>query len=86
VVLGTRAEDLEVVANEAAQVTGQVFAFELLGDATTVSVKVADQFITARAGKEFRCALGDPISFAVKTSRCYLFDGQTQNRMRLASA
>jgi multiple sugar transport system ATP-binding protein len=85
VVLGMRAEDLEVAAGEAAQVAGQVFAFELLGDATTVSVKVADQFITARAGKAFRCALGDPISFAVNTSRCYLFDGQTQNRMRLGN-
>jgi multiple sugar transport system ATP-binding protein len=82
-VLGMRAEDLEVVANQAGQISGNVFSFELLGDATTVSMKVADQFITARAGKDFRCALGEPISFAVKTSRCYLFDGQTQNRMRL---
>ncbi len=86
VVLGMRAEDLAVVSGNSAQVTGNVFAFELLGDATTVSLKVADQFITARAGKEFRCALGEPISLAVKTSRCYLFDGQTQNRMRLQPA
>jgi multiple sugar transport system ATP-binding protein len=83
VVLGVRAEDLEVVTGQAAQISGSVFSFELLGDATTVSMKVADQFITARAGKAFRCALGDPISFAVQTARCYLFDGQTQNRMRL---
>jgi multiple sugar transport system ATP-binding protein len=57
----------------------------LLGDSTTVTIKVSDQFITARADKEFRARMGEQIGFAVATERCYLFDGQTQNRMRLAS-
>jgi multiple sugar transport system ATP-binding protein len=61
-----------------------VFSFELLGDSTTVTIKVADEFITAKADKEFRCRMGDRVGFTVPTERCYLFDGQTQNRMRLA--
>jgi multiple sugar transport system ATP-binding protein len=83
VVLGVRAEDIAVVPPEGAQITGEVFSFELLGDATTVTLRLADQFITAKAGKDFRADIGARTGFAVPTARCYLFDGQTQNRMRL---
>ncbi|MCZ4312141.1 sn-glycerol-3-phosphate ABC transporter ATP-binding protein UgpC [Comamonadaceae bacterium G21597-S1] len=86
VVLGMRAEDLRVTADGDAQVEGEVFSFELLGDSTTVTIKVADTFITAKADKEFRCRMGERVGFAVPTERCYLFDGQTQNRMRLDPA
>jgi hypothetical protein len=48
-----------------------------------VTLRLADQFITAKAGKEFRAEIGAPGGFAVGADRCYLFDGQTQNRMRL---
>jgi multiple sugar transport system ATP-binding protein len=83
VVLGVRAEDMAVVSPVNAQISGSVFSFELLGDATTVTLKLADQFITAKAGKEFRTTIGAATGFAVPVDRCYLFDGQTQNRMRL---
>ena len=83
VVLGVRAEDIAVVPQAQAQISGEVFSFELLGDATTVTLRLADQFITAKAGKEFRAEIGTPGGFAVSAERCYLFDGQTQNRMRL---
>ena len=86
VVLGMRAEDMRVTTDGDAQVEGEVFSFELLGDSTTVTIKVADTFITAKADKEFRCRMGDRVGFAVPTERCYLFDGQTQNRMRLDPA
>ena len=86
IVLGLRAEDIAVVSPDNAQISGNVFSFELLGDATTVTLRLADQFITAKAGKEFRVAMGERIGLSVKTERCYLFDGQTQNRMRLNQA
>ena len=82
-VLGVRAEDLTVVTAQDGQISGEVFSFELLGDATTVSLKLADQFVTAKAGKDFRANIGERAGFAVHPERCYLFDGQTQNRMRL---
>ena len=82
-VLGVRAEDMTVVAPGDAQITGNVFSFELLGDATTVTLKLDDQFITAKSGKNFRANMGERSGFAVKSDRCYLFDGKTQNRMRL---
>jgi multiple sugar transport system ATP-binding protein len=83
VVLGIRAEDLRVTAPDQAQIKGKVFSFELLGDATTVTLKLDAQFITAKAPKEFRTSLDEAASFAVSAQNCYLFDGQTQNRMRL---
>ena len=85
-VLGLRAEDILVVSLDNAQITGDVFSFELLGDATTVTLKLANDFITAKAGKQFRAAMGERIGFAVKTERCYLFDGKTQDRLRLSNS
>jgi hypothetical protein len=39
--------------------------------------------VTARAGKDYRARIGEPTGFAVTAQRCHLFDGQTQNRLRL---
>jgi multiple sugar transport system ATP-binding protein len=83
VVLGVRAEDIAVVAPTGAAIQGEVFSFELLGDATTVTLRLADSFVTAKAGKDLRAAIGSAAGFAVGADRCYLFDGQTQNRLRL---
>lgn len=88
-VLGLRAEDITVMppgtdpAN--AQISGSVFSFELLGDATTVTLKMGNQFMTAKAGKSFKVAMGERTGFSVSVHRCYLFDGQTQKRMTFAS-
>jgi len=83
VVLGIRAEDLQVTDANNGQVSGEVFSFELMGDSTTVTIKVADKFVTARAAKNFRIDIGERIEFGVPVERCYLFDEQSQNRMRL---
>jgi len=83
VVLGLRAEDIEVVPAADAAIMGEVFSFELLGDATTVTLRLADSFVTAKAGKDFRAAIGSTVGFHVSAAQCYLFDGQTKKRMRL---
>jgi multiple sugar transport system ATP-binding protein len=85
VVLGVRAEDLKVVPPDVAQIQANVFSFELTGDSTLVMVRIDDQFVTARAGKELRVTMGQSTGFAVEAACCYLFDGQTQNRLRLDS-
>lgn len=86
VVLGMRAEDMQVTASGQGQVAGEVFSFELLGDSTTVTIRAGSEFITARAEKNFRARMGEQVGFSVPIARCYLFDGQTQNRMRLDPA
>ncbi len=84
IVLGIRAEDLGVVAPGAGQIDADVFSFELTGDATQVMVKVGDEFVTAKAGKSYRTRMGEPVGLSTDAARCYLFDGQTQNRLRLS--
>jgi multiple sugar transport system ATP-binding protein len=83
VVLGVRAEDMAVTAPEQAQIRAEVFSFELTGDSTLVMVRIGEQVVTARAGKDYRARIGDPAGFAVSAQQCHIFDGQTQNRLRL---
>ena len=86
VVLGARAEDMAVVAPGAGQIVADVFSFELTGDATLVMLKLDDQFVIAKAGKEYRTSMGERVGFAIDAARCYLFDGKSQLRIRLNAA
>ena len=83
VVLGVRPEDLGLTPadNAAAAVTAEVFAFELTGDATLVTVKQGDLMITAKAGKDYRSAMGARVGFSAAAARCHLFDAGTQARI-----
>ena len=83
VVLGVRAEDMAVTAPEQAQIRAEVFSFELTGDSTLVMVRIGEQVVTARANKDYRARIGEPAGFAVSAQQCHIFDGQTQNRLRL---
>ena len=83
VVLGVRAEDITLTAPEQAQIRAEVFSFELTGDSTLVMVRIGEQVVTARASKDHRARIGEPAGFAVRAEQCHIFDGQTQNRLRL---
>ena len=83
VVLGVRAEDMAVTAPAQAQIRAEVFSFELTGDSTLVMVRIGEQVVTARAAKDYRARIGEPAGFAVSAHQCHIFDGQTQNRLRL---
>ena len=82
VVLGARAEDMSVVSPDKGQIVAEVFSFELTGDSTLVMLKMNDQFVSAKAPKEFRVTMGQMVGFAIDPSQCYLFDRQTDLRMR----
>ena len=82
-VLGVRAEDLTIVNTSNANISGEVFSFELTGDATLVSLKPGGQLITAKSDKNTRAAMGEQLGFQVDAQRCYVFDGHTQNRLRV---
>ena len=81
-VLGVRAEDLMLANTDNSNVRGSVFSFELTGDATLITLNCGEQRITARFGKEVRASMGEKLGFVAAPERCYLFDGQTQNRLR----
>ncbi len=79
--LGFRAEDATVAANEDANITAPVYTLELLGEATMVSVRIGGVLVSVRADKAFRAEIGDPVSIAVPTRACHLFDGHTGERI-----
>jgi multiple sugar transport system ATP-binding protein len=82
VVFGARAEDLMLANTDNSNISGNVFSFELTGDATLITLQCGAQRITARSGKEFRAGIGEKLSLTAAPERSYLFDGQTQNRLR----
>ena len=81
-VLGVRAEDLILVPAADAPIAADVFTFELTGDTTFVTIKLGDQFMTAKAGKEYRTKTGERVGMNTSSAHCYLFDGETENRIR----
>ncbi len=83
VVLGVRPEDLVLLAADdtTASIAAEVFAFELTGDATLVTIKQGDLMITAKAGKDYRSAMGARVGLRAHADRCHLFDAVTQARI-----
>ena len=83
VVLGVRPEDLGLVAADdtTAAVAAEVFAFELTGDSTLVTIKHGDLMVTAKAGKDYRSAMGVRVGLRASAEQCHLFDGGTQARI-----
>jgi multiple sugar transport system ATP-binding protein len=89
VVLGVRPEDLTVLASEdigRAALAAEVFAFELTGDATLVTIQLGELMVTAKAGKSYRSAMGAQAGFMVDASRCHLFDARTELRIAQRAA
>ena len=83
VILGVRAEDLALTELSAAVIQAPVFTVELTGEATLVTLKLGQQFITAKADKSHRATMGERAGFSVTSERCYLFDGETELRLRM---
>jgi multiple sugar transport system ATP-binding protein len=78
VVLGVRAEDLGVLGPGEAPpaggtLRGEVFATELTGDSTWVTVSVGTARVTAKAGRGFAPRIGEPLVLGVPRAACHLF-------------
>ena len=80
VTLGFRAEDAEI-SKRKSEIGSTVYAMELLGDATMVTVKIKDKLVSVKADKNFRAEIGDEISFSIPAQICHLFDANTGARL-----
>jgi len=76
VTLGFRAEDAEVV-DQKSELNAEVYSFELLGDATMVTVKANNQLISIKANKDYRVKIGESVNVSVPPKKCHLFDIKT---------
>jgi|TARA_B110001450_G_C17618285_1_gene480138 multiple sugar transport system ATP-binding protein len=75
-ILGFRAEDAAVV-DQKSELNAEVYSFELLGDATMVTVKANNQLISIKANKDYRVKIGQSINISVPVKKCHLFDVKT---------
>ncbi len=82
VTLGFRAEDARVTDPAAGAVAAAVYTFELLGDATLVTVKAGGALVAVKAEKAFRAEIGQPFGIAIDPRQCHLFDMETGERIR----
>jgi len=74
--VGFRAEDVSVA--QAGQIQSTVYAMELLGDATLVSVRLGEALVSVKAAKDFRTTIGAPIAIHVPPAALHLFDAKGQ--------
>jgi multiple sugar transport system ATP-binding protein len=80
VTLGFRAEDAAIAAPEGAELAGNVYTFELLGESTLISLRVGSALVAVRAAKTLRAEIGARIGFRIPAAICHLFDAATGAR------
>ena len=78
--LGFRAEDARVVES-GGEIGAPVYALELLGDATMLTVRAAGTFVSVKAHKDYRAGIGEHVSISVPAGICHLFDPETTTRI-----
>ena len=81
VTLGFRAEDAAVTGSGKDGITAPIYALELLGDATMVTVRIGGELVAVRAPKDFRATIGSPVTLSVPLEICHLFDTRTGARI-----
>ncbi len=81
ITIGFRAEDATVAKGAKAEIKAPIYTLELLGDATMISVRVADALVSVKADKSFRAQIGDMIGIQVPNAICHLFDNEDGARI-----
>jgi multiple sugar transport system ATP-binding protein len=81
-VLGVRPEDGTIVPAKLGVLQGEVFANELIGDHSLVTVRTGADSITVKAPKDFTASVGEPIGITFAPDRLFLFDAGTGARLR----
>ena len=80
VTLGFRAEDASL-ADTGGQIRAPIYTFEMLGDATMVTVRVGDAFVAVRTPKDYRGGIGGAVAVLVPAGKCHLFDHASGRRI-----
>ena len=80
VTLGFRAEDASATSING-EINAPIYAIELLGDATMVSVLVNGALVSVKADKAYRANIHDAVSIEIHKDHCHLFDAETGVRI-----
>ena len=79
--LGFRAEDATICDPADGNLAAPVYTFELLGDATLVTVMIGSALVSVKADKSVRVQIGAPIGFRITPGICHVFDHATGQRL-----
>ena len=84
--LGFRAEDAALSASaqakkNAGMLSADVYALELLGDATMITVRAGSGMVAVKAAKDYRAAIGDRVHITLPLAACHLFDSASGARI-----
>ena len=80
--MGIRAEDMQLTTGQDANFSADLFAFELLGDSTMVTIKFGQTSVAVKGDKNVRLRFGDRVGVRCDSSRLYWFDSGTGLRIR----
>ena len=80
-ILGVRPEDVLPASPDAADLAATLYAVEPMGDHTLVTVRTGDEFVTAKAARDFRQPLDTPIGLNFARDALHFFDAASGNRL-----
>ena len=80
ITLGFRAEDAEI-AKTGGQIKAPIFSFELLGEATMITLRIGGSLVSVKAPKDFKAEIGQTVSVKIPKGICHLFDTKTGARI-----
>ena len=80
VILGIRPEDCHIA--DQGNMTASVYGLEPTGDVTYLTLKAGEKLVEVKADRDYRSELNSTVTVAFDTSRCYLFDAETGQRLR----
>jgi multiple sugar transport system ATP-binding protein len=82
VVLGIRPEELDITDNEGAAIGGKLYALELTGESTLVTLRNGPTSVCARGHADFEADINSPCHLAPKEgARFHLFDRASGERL-----
>ena len=82
VVLGIRADDIEIADPGKGDLDVEIYSFENMGENTLLTAQLGQQRVIARGERHLRKEQGEVISMRVKAEHIYLFDNETGIRIR----
>jgi multiple sugar transport system ATP-binding protein len=80
--LGIRAEDMQLVAQDDANFSADIYAFELLGDATMATLKLGSTSVAIKGEKNLRLRFGERVHVRFDAARLYWFDSASGERVQ----
>ncbi|GAB5504948.1 MAG: ABC transporter ATP-binding protein [Rhizobiaceae bacterium] len=84
VTVGFRAEDASLVNGSGeAEIDAPVYSFELLGEASMVTLRAGNGFLAVKADKDYEAEIGSNVRASVPASICHLFDATTGERLHV---